>query len=91
MLDNGLQDFTKTEIAKGAGLSWASLFSHWNDMERKRIVKLTRTVGRAKLYQLNEKSPLVIYFKCVGESRIQKVWVVDSFEFLAVFCLQVVV
>jgi hypothetical protein len=59
MLENRLSDFTKTEIAKGAGLSWAALYSYWDELERKRIVKITRTVGRAKLYQLNEDSPLV--------------------------------
>lgn len=71
MLENNLQDFTKTEIAKGAGLSWASLFAHWNDMEKKKIVKLTRTVGRAKLYQLNEKSPLVMLLKSIELNLIR--------------------
>ena len=60
MLENDLSDFTKTDIAKGAGLSWASLFAHWGDMERKKIVKLTRTVGRAKLYKLNTDNMLVL-------------------------------
>lgn len=72
LLDNGLQDFTKTEIAKGAGLSWAALFSHWGDMEGKKIVKLTRTVGRAKLYQLNGKSPLVMLLKNIEMTLIRE-------------------
>ena len=72
LLDNRLQDFTKTEIAEGAGLSWASLFSHWNDMESKRIVKLTRKVGRAKLYQLNEKSPLVMLLANIEMTLIKE-------------------
>ena len=71
LLDNRLQDFTKTEIAKGAGLSWAALFSYWDEMEQKKIVKLTRTVGRAKLYQLNEKSTLVILLKDIEMTLIE--------------------
>jgi len=59
LLENKLSDFTKTDIAKGAGLSRAAPFSYWDELERKKIVKLTRVVGRAKLYQLNEESPLV--------------------------------
>ena len=72
LLENRLQDFTKTEIAKGAGLSWASLFAHWDDMESKKIVKLTRTVGRAKLYQLNEKSHLVMLLTDIEMTLIKE-------------------
>jgi DNA-binding transcriptional ArsR family regulator len=72
LLENRLQDFTKTEIAKGAGLSWASLYQHWDEIERKKIVKLTRTVGRAKLYQLNEKSPLVMILKSIESTLISE-------------------
>ncbi|OIO21253.1 hypothetical protein AUJ17_02880 [Candidatus Micrarchaeota archaeon CG1_02_47_40] len=59
LLEHRLEDFTKTDIAKGAGISWASLFNYWGEIEKYRIVKLVRTVGRAKLYQLNESEPLV--------------------------------
>ncbi len=59
LIDNRLQDFTKSEIAKGAGVSWASLFNHWKELEGDRIVKVVRTVGRVKLYQLDEKEPVV--------------------------------
>jgi hypothetical protein len=72
LLENDLRDFTKTEISKGAGLSWASLFAHWGDMERKKIVKLTRTIGRAKLYQLNAKSPLVMLLKNIEMTLIKE-------------------
>ena len=72
MLENNLQDFTKTEIARGAGLSWASLFAHWGDMEKKRIVRVTRTVGRAKLYRLNEKSPLVLLLRNIEMTLIKE-------------------
>jgi len=72
MLENDLSDFTKTDIAKGAGLSWASLFSYWEDMEKKRIVKVARTVGRVKLYQLNAKSPLVMLLQNIEMTLIKE-------------------
>ncbi len=59
LLENRLRDFTKTEIAKGADISWASLFNCWDGIEKYNIVKLVRIVGRAKLYQLNESEPIV--------------------------------
>ena len=71
LLENRLQDFTKTEIAKGAHLSWASLYQHWDEIERKKIVKLTRVVGRARLYQLNEKSALVVLLKSIESTLIR--------------------
>ncbi|MFH0817635.1 MAG: hypothetical protein V1909_03290 [Candidatus Micrarchaeota archaeon] len=63
LLENRLQDFTKTEIAKGAKISWASLFNYWGNIEKHNLVKLTRVVGRARLYQLNEKEPVVEQLK----------------------------
>ena len=59
LLENRLQDFTKTEIAKGALVSIATLFKYWNELETNNIVKVTRQVGRIKLYQLNESEPIV--------------------------------
>jgi len=71
LMENRLRDFTKTEIARGANLSWASLYQHWDEIEGKKIVKLTRVVGRAKLYQLNEKSPLVVLLKHIESTLIR--------------------
>ena len=65
LLENRLQDFTKTEISRGAGVSWAALFHHWDLLEAHNIVKLTRVVGRAKLYQINESEPIVKELKRV--------------------------
>jgi len=72
LLENRLGDFTKTEIAKGAGISWASLFNHWETLEKAKIVKLTRTVGRAKLYKLNESSPVVQKLKAIEVALIKQ-------------------
>ena len=65
LLDNELQDFTKTEIAKGAGLSWAALFSHWGGMEKKKksICKsrrfLPKGIGRSdSVFSVSSGYPL---------------------------------
>ena len=59
LFEHRLQDFTKTEISRGAGISWATLFNYWDLLEKKRIVKPTRTIGRVTLYQINEAEPIV--------------------------------
>ena len=72
LLEHRLQDFTKTEIAKGAGVSWATLFKCWDELEKYKIVKLIRVVGRAKLYQLNESSPIVKELKAMELALIKQ-------------------
>jgi|SRR3989338_11008072 len=59
LLENRLQDFSKSEIARGADVSWATLYALWPKFERQGIVKATRKVGNITLYQLNEATPLV--------------------------------
>ena len=56
LVDNKGMDFDKTDIAKGAGISRASLFNYWNELEKQEIVKVTRQFGKTKLYTLNSKS-----------------------------------
>jgi len=63
MLEHRLEDFTKTEIAKGAGVSWATLFNYWKELEQQKIVKVTRTIGRVRLFQLDENTPVVQVLK----------------------------
>lgn len=56
LLENKGMDFSKSDIAKGAGISRASLFNYWNELEKHAIVKVTRSFGKTKLYTLNTKS-----------------------------------
>ena len=58
LLDNKGMDFSKSDIAKGAGISRASLFNYWNEVEKHGIVRTTRSFGKTKLYTLNAKSPV---------------------------------
>jgi len=71
LLENRLRDFTKTEIAQGAQISWASLFNHWEKLEQDGMVKVTRSVGRVKLYQLNDRSPVVQQLKNIELALIK--------------------
>lgn len=58
LLDNKGMDFSKTDIAKGAEISRASLFNYWAELEKHGIVKATRSFGNTKLYTLNSKNPV---------------------------------
>ena len=58
LLDNKGMDFSKTDIAKGAEISRASLFNYWSELERHGIVKTTRSFGKTRLYTLNSKNPV---------------------------------
>ncbi|VVC01394.1 Uncharacterised protein [uncultured archaeon] len=72
LLDNPFVAYTKKEIADGSNVSWASLFNHWEELEKSGIVKVMRTIGRVKLYQLNDSSPLVKQLKQIEWELIKK-------------------
>ena len=56
LVDNKGADFTKKEIAEGAGISRASLFNYWNEIDKHNIVRTTRSFGKTRLYTLNTDS-----------------------------------
>jgi DNA-binding transcriptional ArsR family regulator len=62
LMDNKAYDYSKTDIAKGAGISRTTLSSAWENLEKNSLVKETREVGRAKMYKLNLDSPVVRKF-----------------------------
>jgi DNA-binding transcriptional ArsR family regulator len=62
LMDNKAYDYSKTDIAKGAGISRTTLSSAWENLEKNRLVRETREVGRAKMYKLNLKNPVVMIF-----------------------------
>ncbi len=72
LLEHRLEDFTKTEIAAGAGISWASLFNHWGTLAAHGIVKQTRSVGRATLYQLDETNKIVKQLRAIELALIKE-------------------
>ena len=52
ILSRGM-DYSMTEIAQDSGVGWSSFSEIWPKLVEKDIVKLTRTIGNAKLYKLN--------------------------------------
>ena len=58
LLENKGMDFSKKDIIAGAGISRASLFNCWSQLERYGIVQVTRKFGKTRLFTLNNKNPV---------------------------------
>src|SRR3989338_11598528 len=48
-----LFDYPLTEIAKNSGVSYSTLQTFWDKLEKNRIVVKTRRIGKSDLYKLN--------------------------------------
>ena len=59
LLDNNIFDYTKTEIAKGAGITRPTLYRFWNKLEKAGLVVKTRKINRTQLYKINLESPII--------------------------------
>jgi len=68
-------DYSLSDIARNAGVSWATLYRTWPKFIANKIVIHTRTIGKAKLFQLNSKNQvvqnLVKLYKSILESDIK--------------------
>ncbi len=58
-LDNREFDYSLTDITKNADIGWSTLHLFWKDLVNLGIVTKTRRIGRAELYKLNIKNPVV--------------------------------
>jgi len=58
-LDNPTYDFTKKEVIEALGMSKQTFYKYFPELEEYEIVKVTRRIGRAKLYRTNPEHPLV--------------------------------
>ncbi len=56
-------DYSMTDIATNSGIGYSTLKSLWNSLELNNIVKLTRVVGKAKMYRLDSSNNIVQKFK----------------------------
>lgn len=52
-------DYPLTEIARNSGIGYTTLQMFWEDFVKNKIVIQTRTIGKAKLFKLNEDNPIV--------------------------------
>jgi len=59
LIENKEIDMTKKDIIEGSGISRASLFNYWQQLEEQEIVKPTRQFGKTKLFTLNTENPIV--------------------------------
>jgi len=51
-------DFSLTDIAEGAHVSWTTLHRIWANLEKAKLVTFTRRIGNAKLFTLNMENPV---------------------------------
>ena len=59
LIENKGLELTKKDIIEGSGVSRASLFKCWKQVESQEIVLVKRKFGKTKLYSLNSTNPLV--------------------------------
>lgn len=52
-------DYPITEIAKNAKVNFQTLKKLWPQLEQKKIVIVTRTLGGTTLYKINTSNPIV--------------------------------
>ncbi len=52
-------DYSKSQVAKEAGISRITIEKIWNELIKKEIIIKTRESGNAVLYKLNLKNPKV--------------------------------
>ncbi len=59
LTEKGLYDYTLKDIAENSNISFVTLQGIFPKLEKIGIVRMTRRIGKAKLYILNEENPLV--------------------------------
>ena len=64
------------DIAKNAKISYTTLKLFWKDLVLRKVVKQTRTIGKAKMYKLNRENPqverFINYYWSVINSEVDK-------------------
>ncbi len=59
LIDNKGMDYSKTDIARGAGISRGALFKYWGKVEGFGVAKETRRYGKTRLYTLDTENEVV--------------------------------
>ena len=52
-------DYSLSDIAENANIGWTTLHRIWDNLLKLQMVVLTREIGRAKLFKLNEKNTAI--------------------------------
>ena len=69
-------DYSMKDIARYSKVGYTTLKQIWKEFKGKKTVMQTRVVGKAKMYRLNIKNPVVIkfidYYWAVVDSVVRK-------------------
>ena len=69
-------DYSMRDIARYSKVGYTTLKGIWKEFKEKKIVVQTRVVGKAKMYRLNPKNPVVNkfidYYWAVVESVVRR-------------------
>ncbi|MBS3098507.1 hypothetical protein J4209_06980 [Candidatus Woesearchaeota archaeon] len=70
-------DYSMMDITKHSKVSYATLKNVWGEFVKEKRVVFTRFVGKAKMYKLNVKSPIIkkfieYYWKIIEEESEEK-------------------
>jgi len=66
-MDNPRNDFSRNEIMDAIGMAKRTLYEHLPGLVDEGVVKVSRRIGRAELYALDEGSPVVRCFMRLEE------------------------
>lgn len=58
-MDNPIMDFTKKDVIDALGMSKQTFYKYFDDLEEYGIVAVSRKIGKASLYKINQGHPLV--------------------------------
>ncbi len=62
LIVSGSLDYSMKEIAEKSGVGYSTLRLFWKELVKSKIVIHTRDIGKAKLFKLNIKNPVVKKF-----------------------------
>lgn len=58
-MENPLFDYSREEVLDNVKISKKTLYRVWQRLEEDGLLKLTRKIGKAKMYRLNEENEVV--------------------------------
>ena len=76
LIINSEFDYSMRDIARYSRVSYTAIKEIWKEFTKRKVVVNTRNVGKAKMYKLNAKNPVVSkfidYYWSVVQSEIKK-------------------
>ena len=79
-LDFPTNDFTKKEIIEALGMSKQTFYKYFDDLEVVGFLKVNRTIGKAKLYQLDSGNEMTKTLRDMEEKMSMKIAEEEAME-----------